>query len=50
MKKISLFVMTSLAILLAVTPAEAATSTFMRTATRELTKFVFRGMFGNRKR
>ena len=32
------------------TPAEAATSTFMRTATRELTKFVFRGMFGNRKR
>ena len=32
------------------TPTEAATSTFMRTATRELTKFVFRGMFGNRKR
>ncbi|MEQ1783603.1 MAG: helicase HerA-like domain-containing protein [Hyphomonadaceae bacterium] len=32
------------------TPAEAASSTFMRTATRELTKFVFRGMFGNRKR
>jgi hypothetical protein len=32
------------------TPAEAAQSTFMRTATRELTKFVFRGMFGNRKR
>jgi hypothetical protein len=29
---------------------EAAGSTFMRTATRELTKFVFRGMFGNRKR
>ena len=27
------------------TPTEAATSTFMRTATRELTKFVFRGMF-----
>jgi len=32
------------------TPVEAASSTFMRTATRELTKFVFRGMFGNRKR
>jgi DNA helicase HerA-like ATPase len=32
------------------TPVEAAGSTFMRTATRELTKFVFRGMFGNRKR
>jgi DNA helicase HerA-like ATPase len=32
------------------TPTEAATNTFMRTATRELTKFVFRGMFGNRKR
>jgi len=32
------------------TPVEAAQSTFMRTATRELTKFVFRGMFGNRKR
>ncbi len=32
------------------TPTEAATSTFMRTATRELTKFVFRGMFGNRRR
>jgi DNA helicase HerA-like ATPase len=32
------------------TPTEAATSTFMRTATRELTKFVFRGIFGNRKR
>ncbi len=32
------------------TPVEAATSTFMRTATRELTKFVFRGIFGNRKR
>jgi DNA helicase HerA-like ATPase len=32
------------------TPVEAASSTFMRTATRELTKFVFRGMFGGRKR
>ena len=32
------------------TPVEAAQSTFMRTATREITKFVFRGMFGNRKR
>jgi len=32
------------------TPVEAASSTLMRTATRELTKFVFRGMFGNRKR
>jgi DNA helicase HerA-like ATPase len=32
------------------TPVEAASNTFMRTATRELTKFVFRGMFGNRKR
>jgi len=32
------------------TPTEAATNTFMRTASRELTKFVFRGMFGGRKR
>ena len=32
------------------TPAEAATSTFARTAARELTQFVFRGMFGGRKR
>lgn len=32
------------------TPVEAAQNTFMRTATRELTKFVFRGIFGNRKR
>lgn len=32
------------------TPVEAASNTFMRTATREITKFVFRGMFGNRKR
>ncbi len=32
------------------TPVEAASSTFLRTATRELTQFVFRGMFGNRKR
>ncbi len=32
------------------TPAEAAGSTFIRTAAREATKFIFRGMFGNRKR
>jgi DNA helicase HerA-like ATPase len=32
------------------TPTEAATNTFMRTATRELTKYVFRGLFGGRKR
>jgi hypothetical protein len=32
------------------TPVEAAQSTFMRTAAREIGKFVFRGMFGNRKR
>lgn len=32
------------------TPVDAATSAFMRTATRELTKFVFRGIFGNRRR
>ncbi len=32
------------------TPVEAATSTAMRTAARELTQFVFRGIFGGRKR
>jgi DNA helicase HerA-like ATPase len=32
------------------TPTEAATNTFMRTATRELTKYVFRGLFGGRRR
>jgi DNA helicase HerA-like ATPase len=32
------------------TPTEAATNTFMRTATREMTKYLFRGIFGNRKR
>ena len=32
------------------TPVEAAGSTFIRTAAREATKFIFRGMFGNRKR
>ena len=32
------------------TPVEAASSTFIRTAAREATKFIFRGMFGNRKR
>jgi DNA helicase HerA-like ATPase len=32
------------------TPTEAATNTLMRTATRELTKYVFRGLFGGRKR
>jgi DNA helicase HerA-like ATPase len=32
------------------TPAEAATNTFMRTASRELTKYVFRGLFGGRRR
>jgi hypothetical protein len=32
------------------TPVEAATNTVMRTAARELTQFVFRGMFGGRKR
>ena len=32
------------------TPTEAATNTFLRTATRELTKYVFRGMFGSRRR
>lgn len=31
-------------------PAEAAQSVFLRTATAELAKFVFRGMFGNRRR
>jgi uncharacterized protein len=32
------------------TPTEAATNTFMRTASRELTKYVLRGLFGGRKR
>jgi uncharacterized protein len=32
------------------TPTEAATNTFMRTASRELTKYVFRGLFGGRRR
>jgi hypothetical protein len=32
------------------TPTEAATKTFMRTASRELTKYVFRGLFGGRRR
>jgi DNA helicase HerA-like ATPase len=32
------------------TPAEAATNTFARTAARELTQFVFRGIFGGRRR
>jgi uncharacterized protein len=32
------------------TPTEAASSTFMRTATRELTKYVLRGIFGQRRR
>ena len=32
------------------TPVEAASNAFVRTAARELTQFVFRGMFGNRKR
>jgi DNA helicase HerA-like ATPase len=32
------------------TPVEAATNTVMRTAARELTQFVFRGIFGGRKR
>ncbi|HVY90399.1 MAG TPA: helicase HerA-like domain-containing protein [Hyphomonadaceae bacterium] len=32
------------------TPMEAATNTIMRTAGRELTQFVFRGIFGGRRR
>jgi DNA helicase HerA-like ATPase len=32
------------------TPVEAATNTVLRTATREITKYVFRGIFGGRKR
>lgn len=32
------------------TPVEAGTSTLVRTATRELTKYVLRGIFGSRKR
>jgi uncharacterized protein len=32
------------------TPTEAATNTFMRTASRELTKYVLRGLFGGRRR
>jgi hypothetical protein len=32
------------------TPTEAATKTFMRTAARELTKYVMRGIFGSRRR
>jgi DNA helicase HerA-like ATPase len=32
------------------TPVEAATNTVMRTAARELTQFVFRGIFGGRRR
>ncbi|MBI1340690.1 DUF853 family protein [bacterium] len=32
------------------TPTEAATNTFMRTASRELTKYVLRGIFGSRRR
>jgi uncharacterized protein len=32
------------------TPTEAATNTVLRTATREITKYVFRGIFGGRRR
>ncbi|MEZ5939729.1 MAG: helicase HerA-like domain-containing protein, partial [Hyphomonadaceae bacterium] len=32
------------------TPTEAATNQFMRTAARELSKYVFRGIFGSRRR
>ena len=32
------------------TPVEAATNTAMRTAARELTQLVFRGIFGGRRR
>ena len=32
------------------TPTEAATNTFMRTASREITQYIFRGIFGSRKR
>jgi DNA helicase HerA-like ATPase len=32
------------------TPVEAATNTAMRTASREITKYIFRGIFGSRKR
>jgi hypothetical protein len=32
------------------TPTEAATNTFIRTAARELTKYVLRGVFGTRRR
>ncbi len=32
------------------TPTQAATNTFMRTATRELTQYIFRGILGGRKR
>jgi DNA helicase HerA-like ATPase len=32
------------------TPTEAATSTMVRTASREITKYIFRGIFGSRRR